>query len=318
MPKQPVDENGNPTSLWTSLEDAKRYRAPHYDSGHECPTCVERGYSGIISRKRYVANGECVHCATLNAIELQALATYDACINVFEGTYEYLVNSQTEGGGRPVSDEYVEAMEDALALIPGRFPTTKQGAKDMGVEYYIREVPCRTHGHLGVTTLKGECYYCEKRKTELTPRQEAIRDGKKWYLPNEACSSCGKIAERSVDNGRCRGCSASASGKLSPRQEAIRDGKKWYLPTEPCPKCNKVAEKRVDNGQCRGCTDIGPDDGRETPDSVMMREYPDLVITREDAKAAGLRVYRTGLPCRKGHFGYRYVSTGNCIECLRG
>ena len=27
--------------------------------------------------------------------------------------------------------------------------------------------------------------------------------------------------------------------------------------------------------------------------------------------------YITGKPCRRGHVGERYVSTGNCVQCLR-
>lgn len=265
MAKQLYDENGAPIALPRNAEDAKRHRYAHYAGDEECPACVSRGFSGMLARKRYTATGGCVHCATVDAIELQSLATYAAAID--GGRYVVL---DGEDSGRAVPPEYVSRMEEALDLVNGPFPTTRQGAVEMGVDYYIRDVPCRTKGHLGVNTIKGECYYCERERTAL-----------------------------------------------SPRQEAIREGKKWYLPTEPCPKCNKVAEKRVDNGQCRGCTDNGADDGRETPDSVMMREAPDLVISCEDAKAAGIRVYRTGLPCRKGHTGYRYVSTGNCIECLR-
>lgn len=272
MPRQPVDANGNFVALWTTLEDAKKYRAHHYDCGDECPTCVSRGFIGLIARKRYVTNGACVHCATMNALELWSLASYTSVVHQYDGGLEYLVDPQNDGEGRRVSREYLDMMESALALVDGSFPTTRQGAIDKGVGLYIRDRPCRTHGHLGITTLKGECYYCEQERS-----------------------------------------------RPSPRQQAIRDGKKWYLPTEPCPKCGQTAEKRVDNGQCRGCMAEArsQEDGRETADSVMMRECPDLVISRENARAAGFKVYRTGKPCRKGHAGYRYVSTGNCIECLR-
>ena len=41
------------------------------------------------------------------------------------------------------------------------------------------------------------------------------------------------------------------------------------------------------------------------------------VITKQEAKAKGLRRYYTGVPCHKGHFSERNVSTGQCVQCLR-
>lgn len=38
-------------------------------------------------------------------------------------------------------------------------------------------------------------------------------------------------------------------------------------------------------------------------------------ITREDALAAGLRRYFTGLRCARRHLCERYVSSGNCVRC---
>lgn len=39
-----------------------------------------------------------------------------------------------------------------------------------------------------------------------TPRQIAIENGDRWYLPYEKCSKCGVLSERYVANGRCRNC----------------------------------------------------------------------------------------------------------------
>jgi hypothetical protein len=42
------------------------------------------------------------------------------------------------------------------------------------------------------------------------------------------------------------------------------------------------------------------------------------VISREDAKAAGLKFFFTGKPCRNGHIAERYIGyAGTCIECSR-
>jgi hypothetical protein len=42
-----------------------------------------------------------------------------------------------------------------------------------------------------------------------------------------------------------------------------------------------------------------------------------VLITRAEAKAAGLTRYYTGKPCKKGHISERDVSSHTCSECLR-
>lgn len=43
----------------------------------------------------------------------------------------------------------------------------------------------------------------------------------------------------------------------------------------------------------------------------------DQIITRQDAKAQGLKRYFTGGPCKRGHVAERLVSNGKCVECRR-
>jgi hypothetical protein len=40
-------------------------------------------------------------------------------------------------------------------------------------------------------------------------------------------------------------------------------------------------------------------------------------ITREEAKAKGLKVYSLGVGCVRGGHVERYVSTGSCRQCQR-
>jgi 5-methylcytosine-specific restriction endonuclease McrA len=40
------------------------------------------------------------------------------------------------------------------------------------------------------------------------------------------------------------------------------------------------------------------------------------IISREDAKAQGLKFYRSGIPCKRGHDSERYASTNGCVACL--
>ena len=39
--------------------------------------------------------------------------------------------------------------------------------------------------------------------------------------------------------------------------------------------------------------------------------------TRAEAKVTGAKVYRTGIPCPKGHNSLRKTSNGECVECAR-
>jgi len=41
------------------------------------------------------------------------------------------------------------------------------------------------------------------------------------------------------------------------------------------------------------------------------------IISRDDARASGLRVFFTGEPCRSGHLSDRLVSSSACVECRR-
>lgn len=41
------------------------------------------------------------------------------------------------------------------------------------------------------------------------------------------------------------------------------------------------------------------------------------IITKEDAKAAGLKHFFTGAPCAQGHIAKRLVNSGKCAECRR-
>lgn len=42
------------------------------------------------------------------------------------------------------------------------------------------------------------------------------------------------------------------------------------------------------------------------------------VVSRKEAKAAGLTHYFTGKSCVHGHIAKRFTSTGQCSECLKG
>lgn len=41
------------------------------------------------------------------------------------------------------------------------------------------------------------------------------------------------------------------------------------------------------------------------------------MISRADARVQGLTHYNTGKQCKHGHYGERFTSTGNCVECTK-
>lgn len=50
-------------------------------------------------------------------------------------------------------------------------------------------------------------------------------------------------------------------------------------------------------------------------DSSIVSDLPPAVMTREEARAAGLKFYTPAKPCRRGHMGPYYVSAGLCKPC---
>jgi hypothetical protein len=149
-----------------------------------------------------------------------------------------------------------------------------------------------------------------------TLKQKADELGVDLKIPsgNPKCRKCGGLHLCRADTGRCISCMVV---NMSPRKKAIIEGKQWYIPTTPCKTCGELAERKVATGACSNCINRD-EDGRATPESELMRTEPNAIISKEQAKMLGLKVYRTGRPCNKGHTGWRYVSTNSCIDCLRG
>lgn len=52
----------------------------------------------------------------------------------------------------------------------------------------------------------------------------------------------------------------------------------------------------------------------ELPDNGNPSEIQEI-ISRADAKAAGLKFYYTGIPCKHGHDSKRYSSYAGCFDC---
>jgi 5-methylcytosine-specific restriction endonuclease McrA len=53
------------------------------------------------------------------------------------------------------------------------------------------------------------------------------------------------------------------------------------------------------------------------PKAVGYLPYEGPLVSRAEAKAAGLKRYFSGKPCPRGHISERYSTKGTCIACLR-
>lgn len=281
------------TAPWTPKEAAENGRAA-YNDRYGCEIC---GPSQ--PKMRYVVGNQCVGCFTT-------------------------------------------AMHETFNLwcqgMPGRpdvFPTSVDAAHAMGVEWCFNHpnhpLVCTGGAHLRRTSIEnGHCVECElihEQQLAISrgPRAAARRAGLTSYLPNDPCVECGQVVPRSVVTNACTGCSTKRHS--GPRAAARSAGLKRYVPDFDCPECGSRAERNVVTNACSGCntraksTDAhvaAKPDGRRTPTSIMVDLCPDMIISREDARANGFTQYRTGEPCRRGHKGWRYVSVGTCIACARG
>lgn len=152
-----------------------------------------------------------------------------------------------------------------------------------------------------------------------------------WYYGSQShpvvCVNGPHLRKTSIKTLRCVDCDADrkyfSSLLKGPRAAARAAGEKYYLPADPCPSCGTIARRHVVTNGCTGCHDLGTSvgataDARRTPSQVFAEENPEFILSREAAKGIGLTLFRTGEPCRRGHAAWRYVSTGNCLACLRG
>ena len=279
------------------IKEAKRLRSLMYydrEAATACKKCLKYTTNHIGNRYRHVVTGACSNCSRLNAGDFALLAmgatnvsTVDYTDNevswFVEHPYQHVDGQHFKERAvmRAISTDTVDKFRECLGLlgilddsdphvltVTRRAFTTSTEAAKAGMDFlYVDDSPCKRAGHIGLRSVSGECYFCKQER--LAP---------------------------------------------SPRQQAIDNGSKWYTPDTPCKRCHTLAERHVDNGRCRSCEDS---QARTTIDADLMRDQPNMVMTRSDARTMGFKVYRTGRPCNKGHEGWRYVSTGGCIDCLK-
>lgn len=77
-------------------------------------------------------------------------------------------------------------------------------------------------------------------------------------------------------------------------------------------------QPHIKTGRCVKCEQLRrAAEVESSPGRMLIQSQPDMVLPKDSAITMGFDVYRTGDPCRRGHRGWRYVSSGACLECLR-
>ena len=247
-----------------------------------------RLYMGLVcsecgGRERYTKNNKCVACAKTNARDFY---NYIAGVMRFEECEGKIIAIYTE--------------EFRRKYIPDR---------EVPLEFY-QEV--KQHEHL--------VKLAEPLHLRAVSIQIAMRIGLSQFVIPHPCEIHGHLGIVSSEDGICYFCTEFRK-QPTPRQRARAENQVWYIPTTSCPRCHTLAKRRVSNGECSECFPPGgrPEfDNRRSETTIMMEAAPDMVISREGARSLDLKVFRTGTACRRGHKGFRWVSTGGCIDCLKG
>lgn len=152
----------------------------------------------------------------------------------------------------------------------------------------------------------------EDEYQETVQLAELVRSDVNITTTNEPCKHVGHFGVKRL--GSCYQCHLEKL-KPSPRQAAIQAGETWYTPGIVCKKCGERALKNIHNGECKGCKP--PKQSNDSAATMLMQLAPDMIVSRSESIEQGFTVYRTGKECINGHTGWRYVSTGNCIDCRK-
>lgn len=224
-------------------------------------------------------------------------------------------------------------------------PNTRTAAVSARHRFYTTESPCEVCKSSALRfTLSDNCMMCQRYKIELVRHFADYLPGQhiQWpdHVPNiddekfiadvrkavldlqekdlqvthEPCKKHGHIALTTHIN--CYYCDHIER----PQRQAKIDGKSEYVGTTKCKGCYDLTLRKTDDGSCVQCghNSVKGFASTQSETTIMMRDNPDMIISKADAKLYELKVYREGNECNKGHKAFRYVTSGNCIDCIRG
>ena len=154
------------------------------------------------------------------------------------------------------------------------------------------------------------------------------------YMDDEGCDIC-KLSEtgRFIACNSCVNCALNRAAvtwnawlkgqsncpKIFPRSadQARNLGVNYFYRERTCLGGDHFMQPDISTGKCVACAKIKLEAKPNCKDSVM-HNMPDLILNREEAQQLGFDTYNTGMPCKRSHKAYRYVSNGGCIACMRG
>lgn len=216
-------------------------------------------------------------------------------------------------------------------LWASKWPMTREEALQEGIaKFWPLRKDCPRHPYATslwytVANVRACCrkddnnILAQEMKTAGEPMNpgQAREQGKDHYWTHKTNEYCGHIGKLNI-KGQCYECEQDRIN--SPRQLAVAAGDIWYTPVDhrPCSK-GHLAPRRVANGSCKQCEEENRGSaGAPVVEKADIRAIvpADFIISRTDAVTAGFLHFRTGEPCRAGHRGWRYVSTGNCLTCM--
>ena len=288
-------------------------------------TCKDHGGRKML----YVATGNCHGCQLVKMEFIRHIVKH--------GLAHYQDHEMRDSPFKPARKvDWLDEIEATAKLII-----------DNG--YKLAVLPCSKHGHVHYTD-EGGCIQCRGMPSN---KELAKANGDEWYPSTSKCKGegCSIKTLRRTTTGECQNCGhtpkvgaevtpSSVLMKESPetilsRVDSELQGLKVHRNGGTC-KNGHTGWRYNSTGNCIDCANKVPPvegyvhaltvkatttpahDARETADSIMMREEPDMVIDRATALEMGLKVYRTGNPCKSGHTGWRYAKGCACIQCLRG
>ena len=115
--------------------------------------------------------------------------------------------------------------------------------------------------------------------------------------------------------------------KVISREEARAKGMTFFFNGESCVHGHK-ADRYVISGACVKCQKIRNNRfiklNGSPRDRAFRKKYQTLyqnagppIVTLDEARTKGLKMYYTGKPCSKGHFAERDTLSRHCVECER-
>ena len=237
--------------------------------------------------------------------------------------------------------KYYELSDGTL----GPFPEGRRAAARASSRVYTDLKGCKNCPSKTFITASGRCVSCMRDQITAVWMFNAIPEGDKSYRPvfnlpdnfepikeaheavkllkngegfklgKEVCSDYGHIKLTNNKYHRCYFCETQGNKQ----EQAKQNNDEHYLTRSKCGGCGIVTLRNTKDTSCVECGHLpNTRKGSVSPTTQMMLDNPDMIISREDAIDLGMVVYRTGEECKHGHKAWRYVTTGNCIKCMRG